>query len=59
MFKRAIRNGVLLCLVLSVCGSNAQNVAKNNSNLNPLYLDPSHPIEERVDDLMRRMTLRR
>jgi len=57
MFKRAIRNGVLLCLVLSVCGSNAQNVAKNNSNLNSLYLDPSHPIEERVEDLMKRMTL--
>ncbi len=57
MFKRAIRNGVLLCLVLSVCGSNAQNVAKNNSNLNPLYLNPSHPIEERVEDLMKRMTL--
>ncbi|WP_297805618.1 glycoside hydrolase family 3 N-terminal domain-containing protein [uncultured Polaribacter sp.] len=57
MFKRAIRNGVLLCLVLSVCGSNAQNVAKNNSNLNSLYLNPSHPIEERVEDLMKRMTL--
>ncbi len=57
MFKRAIRNGVLLCLVLSACGSNAQNVAKNNSNLNPLYLNPSHPIEERVEDLMKSMTL--
>jgi beta-glucosidase len=57
MFKKVIRNGFLLSLMLSVCSSCAQNLTKNKSDLNPLYLNPSHPIEKRIEDLMERMTL--
>ena len=57
MFKKVIRNGVLLSLMLSVFSSCVQISTKNKSDLSPLYLNPTHPIEKRIEDLMERMTL--
>jgi hypothetical protein len=43
----SIVSGLLLCL----CGAYAQNAER------PVYLDPSKPTDQRIADLISRMTL--
>jgi len=57
MIKNFISKSILLSISLFMFISCAQNSSKNKSGLSPLYLDPSKPIEKRIDDLMSRMTL--
>ena len=49
------RFSILSLVVFSIFGSGLSSVAQNPSQ--GLYLDPSQPIEARVDDLIHRMTL--
>jgi len=37
---------------------NGRTVAAQDQNQQPIYLDPSQPVDYRVDDLMKRMTLK-
>ncbi len=52
--RRTVTQFVLIAL-LAVAAAAAQTQAQNAK---PLYLDPAQPTEVRVDDLMRRMTLK-
>ena len=52
--KTVVEFRVLLALLVTVVGSVAQNT---NPSAAPPYLDPSLPINVRVDDLVSRMTL--
>ena len=57
MLIKTIQKSILLKLILVALFSCAQEKSESNSSFKPLYLDPSQPIEKRVDDLMGRMTL--
>ena len=57
MLKKVIRKGTLLSFIITMCSSYAQNSTENKSDSSPLYLNPSQPIEKRIDDLMSRMSL--
>ena len=57
MLIKTIQKSILLKLILIALFSCAQEKSESNSSFKPLYLDPSQPIEKRVDDLMGRMTL--
>ena len=52
--KTVVEFRILLALLATVVSSLAQNA---NSTAVPLYLDPSQPVNVRVDDLVSRMTL--
>ena len=45
--------------LVGVCGAAvaAQTVSSTRSTAAPLYKDPSRPVEARVEDLLKRMTL--
>ena len=53
MFKKVI----LFNFIVTMFSSYAQNSSGLKSDLSPLYLNPSQPIEKRIADLMERMTL--
>ena len=57
----SFRNKFLVCLfgVFFVCfqSSYAQQTTTNSNQETPKYLDPKVPIEERIDDLLPRLTL--
>jgi beta-glucosidase len=51
-------DALVLGLWLLVLPHGAMRVAAQSAPTSPLYLDPRQPIDMRVDDLMRRMTLK-
>jgi beta-glucosidase len=53
--KRAI--ACLTVLVLVLAGTVAATISERNKAEKPPYLDPTQPLEKRVDDLLSRMTL--
>lgn len=54
-----IKRLILLCAATMLATGlfNGTGLAAQNEVSKPLYLDPAQPVDERVDDLMKRMTL--
>lgn len=48
---------LLLVLLTMMCQESAKNPAANGNPPDPIYTDPTYPVEERVNDLLSRMTL--
>ena len=57
MFKRVIKKVFFFSFMVTMYSSYAQNSSRLTETPSPLYLDPSQPTENRVADLMIRMTL--